>query len=147
MTERPSPKEDLATPRDGASIAVLKDRCVLLVKRARAPFAGLWSLPGGKTEVNEAPRDTVRRELKEETGIEADIEGVVDTVKIGPDEGGGTLTYRVTVFYGRPAGGSLKPGGDTEAAQWVHLDDVEELPMTPGTADLIWVAAHRIRSA
>jgi 8-oxo-dGTP diphosphatase len=147
MTEHPSPKEDLATPRDGASIAVLKDRCVVLVKLARAPFAGLWSLPGGKTEVNEAPRDTVRRELKEETGIEADIEGVVDTVKIGPDEGGGTLTYRVTVFYGRPAGGSLKPGGDTEAAQWVHLDDVEELPMTPGTADLIWVAAHRMRSA
>ena len=68
-------------------------------------------------------------------------------VKIGPDEGGATLTYRVTVFYGRPTGGSLKPGGDTEAARWVHLDDVEELPMTPGTADLIWVAAHRMRSA
>jgi ADP-ribose pyrophosphatase YjhB (NUDIX family) len=147
MTDRPSRQEDLARPREGASIAVLKDRCVLLVKRARAPFAGLWSLPGGKTDANEAPRDAVRRELKEETGIEADIEGVVDTVKIVPDEGGGSVTYRLTVFYGRPRGGSLKAGGDTEAAQWVHLDDVEELPMTPGTADLIWVAAHRMRSA
>ena len=44
-------------------------------------------------------------------------------------------TYRLTVFYGRPTGGILKPGGDAEAAEWVHLDDVEALPMTEGTAD------------
>jgi 8-oxo-dGTP diphosphatase len=138
--------EPLSTPgRDGASIAVLKDRCVLLVKRGRPPYAGLWSLPGGKTKASEAARDTVRRELKEETGIEADIEGVVDTVEIVPEESGGALTYRLTVFCGRPRGGTLKAGGDCEAAQWVHLDDVEALPLTPGTTDLIWAAAHRLR--
>ena len=49
------------------------------------------------------------------------------------------------MFYGRPTGGILKPGGDAEAAEWVHLDDVEALPMTEGTADLIWVAAHKVR--
>lgn len=145
MTKPLSTRDDLALPRDGASIAVLKDRCVLLVKRARPPYAGLWSLPGGKTKTNEAPRDAVRRELKEETGIEANIEGVVDTVKIVPEEGGGTLTYRLTVFYGRPTGGRLRAGDDSEAAQWVHLDDIEALPLTPGTIDLIWVAAHRLR--
>lgn len=116
---------------------------MLLVRRALPPYAGLWSLPGGKTEANETARDTVRRELKEETGIEVEIEGVVDTVNIVPGEGDGDVTYRLTVFYGHPTGGSLKAGGDVEAAEWVHLDDVEELPMTPGTADLIWVAALR----
>jgi ADP-ribose pyrophosphatase YjhB (NUDIX family) len=138
--------QDLAHVRDGASIAVFKDRKVLLVKRARAPFAGLWSLPGGKREGKEAPSEAARRELKEETGIEADVEGVVDMVKIPRDEqdSGGT-TYRLTVFYGRPTGGILKPGGDALAAEWVHLDDVEALPMTEGTADLIWVAAHKVR--
>jgi 8-oxo-dGTP diphosphatase len=145
MTKPLSTRKDLAPPFNGASIAVLKDRTVLLVKRARPPYAGMWSLPGGKAEADEAPRDAVRRELKEETGIEADIEGVVDTVKIVPEEGGGTLAYRLTVFYGRPTGGMLKAGGDSEAAQWVHLDDVEDLSMTPGTTDLIWVAAHRMR--
>jgi len=147
MTERPSPQDGLASPRDGASIAVLKDRCVLLVRRARPPYAGLWSLPGGKTEANETARDAVRRELKEETGLEAEIEGVVDTVKIVPDEARVSVTYLLTVFYGRPIGGNLRAGGDAAAAEWVHLDDVEELPMTPGTADLIWVAAHRARLA
>jgi ADP-ribose pyrophosphatase YjhB (NUDIX family) len=147
MTEpRSNTDEDLARVRDGASIAVFKDRKVLLVKRARPPFAGLWSLPGGKRVGEEAPREAARRELKEETGIEADVEGVVDMVKIprNEEDSGGT-TYRLTVFYGRPTGGILKPGGDAETAEWVHLDDVEALPMTEGTADLIWVAAHKVR--
>jgi len=142
MTERLLQQKDLARLYDGASIAVIKDRCVLLVRRARPPYARLWSLPGGKTEANETAQDAVRRELNEETGIEAEIEGVVDT-KIVPDEGGDSITYRLTVFYGRPTGGRLEAGGDAEAAEWVHLDNVEALPMTPGTADLIWVAAHR----
>jgi 8-oxo-dGTP diphosphatase len=144
MTERSSRQDDAIAPCDGASIAVFKDRCVLLVRRAHPPYAGLWSLPGGKIELGETAKDAVRRELQEEAGVEIAIEGVVDTVKIAPGEGDGT-TYRLTVFYGRPIGGSLKAGGDAEAAEWVHLDDVEELPMTPGTADLIWVAAHRAR--
>ena len=138
--------QDIARVRDGASIAVFKDRKVLLVKRARPPFAGLWSLAGGKREGQEAPREAARRELKEETGIEADVEGVVDLVKIPRDkEDSGGTTYRLTVFYGRPTGGILKPGGDAVVAAWVHLDDVEALPMTEGTADLIWVAAHKVR--
>jgi ADP-ribose pyrophosphatase YjhB (NUDIX family) len=143
MTERLPQQKDLARLYDGASIAVIKDRRVLLVRRARPPYARLWSLPGGKTEANETAQDAVRRELKEETGIEAEIEGVVDTFKIVPDEGGDSITYRLTVFYGRPTGGRLEAGGDAEAAEWVHLDNIEALPMTPGTADLIWVAAHR----
>jgi hypothetical protein len=58
---------------------------------------------------------------------------------------GGSTTYKLTVYYGRPTGGSLKAGGDTIAADWVHLDDIETLPMTEGTADLIWIAAHKVR--
>jgi 8-oxo-dGTP diphosphatase len=142
MTEsRSTVDQQLPRCRDGASIAVFKDRKVLLVKRGRPPFAGLWSLPGGKTEGEEAPREAARRELMEETGIEADVEGVVDTIKVAGDDTG----YRLTVFYGRPIGGTLRAGGDSLAAEWVHLDDVEALPMTEGTADLIWIAAHKVR--
>jgi ADP-ribose pyrophosphatase YjhB (NUDIX family) len=142
MTARPSMRHDLAV-RDGASIAVFKNRRVLLVKRGRAPFAGLWSLPGGKLEGDETPREAARRELKEETGIEAEVDGVVDTVKVAGGEG---TIYRLTVFYGRATGGILKAGSDSETAAWVPLDDIDALPMTEGTAELIWVAVHRLRT-
>src|SRR5262249_54788423 len=91
MTERLPQQKDLARLYDGASIAVIKDRRVLLVRRARPPYARLWSLPGGKTEANETAQDAVRRELKEETGIEAEIEGMVDTFKIVPTKAASVL--------------------------------------------------------
>ena len=141
MNEHIPTGPDLAY-RDGASMVVLNENKVLLVRRGRAPFSGLWSLPGGKTEGGETPREAARRELKEETGIEADVEGVLDRVTAAVP---GETSYRITVFYGRPMGGTLKTGGDAEAAEWVHLDDFEARPVTPGTAELIWAAAHRLR--
>lgn len=135
--------EHLTPSREGVSIALFKDRKVLLVRRKHAPFAGLWSLPGGKIEPGETLRDAARRELEEETGIEAEIDGIVDKIRVASEAD----SYRLTVFYGRPCGGSLKAGGDVEAARWVDLDQIEALPMTPGTAELIWIAAHRVRRA
>jgi len=145
MTASRSTDRSLAPLRDGASIAVLEDGKILLVRRGRPPFVGLWSLPGGKVERREAPREAACRELKEETGIEADVEGVVDVVKIAGDGDRNNASYRLTVFYGRLRGGRLKAGSDALAAEWVHLDEVEALPLTEGTADLIWAAAHKAR--
>ena len=121
--------------RDGASIAVLSQNKVLLVRRMRAPSAGSWSLPGGKIEGGESPREAARRELKEETGIEADVEGVLDGSRSRLPA---IRTYRLTVFYGRLTGGVLRPGGDAETAEWVHLDEVEARPddRGHGRADL-----------
>jgi mutator protein MutT len=145
MTAHRPPRHDPA-PRDGASIAVFKDRKVLLVKRGRAPLAGLWSLPGGKVEGGETPRQAACRELKEETGIEAEVEGIIDTVRVAAGGPSDAVTFRLTVFYGRPVGGSLTAATDAERAEWVHLDDIDALPMTEGAAELIWTAMHRLRT-
>ena len=69
------------------------------------------------------------------------MEGVLDRVAVAASD----ETYRLTVFYGRLTGGALKPGGDADTAEWVQLDEVEGRPMTEGTAELIWTAAHRLR--
>jgi len=131
--------------REGVSVALFKGRKVLLVKRKSAPFAGLWSLPGGKMEPGEGAQQAVLRELAEELGLGAEIQGIIDVVTVAPSGNAADATYRLTVFYGQPSGGRLRPGGDVEEAEWVALDEIEQRPLTPGAADLIWAAAHKVR--
>jgi 8-oxo-dGTP diphosphatase len=135
-------------PRRGASIAVFKGDAVLLVKRSRAPWRGLWSLPGGSIEAGETPREAASRELMEETGISAKIEGLLDTVDIAAKgDDGEAVKYRLDVFYGLHAGGSLQPASDAASARWVALGDLEKLSLTEGTGALISLAARLIGAA
>ena len=134
--------------RLGASIAVFKGDTVLLVERARAPFRGLWSLPGGSIEPGESASEAALRELKEESGTTAKIEGVVENVELAvTDDDGRPLTWRLAMFYGRYAGGSLQPGSDASDANWVAIADLEKLSLTEGTASLIRLAARRMRGS
>lgn len=58
-------------PKIGVGIAVIKNGKVLLGKRMNAHGAGEWAFPGGHLEFCECPHDCVKRELLEETGLEA----------------------------------------------------------------------------
>jgi ADP-ribose pyrophosphatase YjhB (NUDIX family) len=142
---RPSASEPCRAARRGASIAVFKADAVLLVRRARAPLRGLWSLPGGTVEPHEEPRQAALRELLEETAVTASLEGLVDTVEIeARDDGGNLVRYRLEVFYGRYFAGTARAGGDAAATRWAALADLPALEITPGTAELIGLAATRL---
>jgi ADP-ribose pyrophosphatase YjhB (NUDIX family) len=53
-----------------ATAAIVHHRgTILLTRRSRAPYAGLWDLPGGFVEAGEAPEAGMRRELSEELGV------------------------------------------------------------------------------
>jgi 8-oxo-dGTP diphosphatase len=62
-----------ARPILAVSAAVFRDGRALIIRRARAPLLGHFSLPGGGVEVGETLAAALARELMEEVGIEAEI--------------------------------------------------------------------------
>ena len=67
-------------PIAGVGVVVLRDNMVLMIRRGREPRRGQWSIPGGKQRLGETWRDTAAREVREETGVEIDVVGIVDVV-------------------------------------------------------------------
>jgi 8-oxo-dGTP diphosphatase len=61
-----------------AAIVVENGRVLLTQRKAGTHLAGAWEFPGGKVEPGEDPRATVRRELREELGIEVAVGEIVD---------------------------------------------------------------------
>ena len=74
-------------PIVGVGAVVFKDDAVLLIRRAKPPRAGQWSLPGGVQELGETWAECAHREIAEETGVEIELIGLVDVVDaITPDD-------------------------------------------------------------
>ncbi|MAA97947.1 MAG: ADP-ribose pyrophosphatase [Stappia sp.] len=124
-------------PRLGVSVLVEDDGRVLLVKRAKPPFEGAWSLPGGSVEFAETLGAAARRELLEETGLTADLDGApVEMVEILPDDARvpGGAHFVIAVFRGRAQGGEPRAGDDAAEAAFVAPETLDALAMTPGTA-------------
>jgi 8-oxo-dGTP diphosphatase len=91
---------------------------VLLIKRDREPFRGLWALPGGFVEEDEALERAAERELREETGLTGiHLEQVGAYGDPGRDPRGHTVSiaYSAVIEAGR---NNLKAGSDAADARW-----------------------------
>ena len=125
-------------PRAAASCAVFRTDTVLLVERGKGP-RGVGSLPGGHIEPGETAKAAALRELHEETGIEADIQGLADVHDvIYRDPGGGiNVHYVLTVYWGHWRAGEPQAASDVADARFVALGEIGRYALTPGAAALI----------
>src|SRR3954471_2916858 len=71
-------------PQLAVSAAIFRDGKVLLVRRARSPAKGFYSLPGGRVEFGESLHQALRREVDEETGLEIEIIGLAGWREVLP---------------------------------------------------------------
>lgn len=67
-------------PVPAVGVVCFRDDEVLLIRRGRPPREGEWSLPGGRIEPGEGAKQAALRELSEETGVQADLIGLIDVV-------------------------------------------------------------------
>lgn len=99
-------------------------RNILLVKRGKDPHKGQWCLPTGFAESGESIEDALLRELEEETGVKANIAGLVHVDSV-VDYYYGDLLF--LTFEVEQTGGILKPGDDSVAVKYVPLENLPSL--------------------
>ncbi len=116
-----------ARPIVGIGIVLLKPDAVLLVRRARPPGLGQWSLPGGAQELGETAEAAARRELREETGLDAGPLRLVAHVDNIDRDAAGRIRYHYTIldFAGPWVGGTPRPGDDVSEAVFAPLERLD----------------------
>ncbi len=136
----------VAWPRAAASAVILRGTEVLLIERGKGAMRGLWSVPGGHIEPGETARDAAYREVLEETGITAEIAGLLDVHDVIVRDASGLLTahYVIAVHYGRHVAGEPQPASDAAAAAYVPIGEISRLAMTAGAQTLIRRACERL---
>ncbi len=132
-------------PLVGVGVVVCKGDQVLLVRRAKAPRRGQWSLPGGAQKLGETVRQAAIREVREETGLEVALTKLLDAVdSISRDEAG-RVQYHYTLvdFAAEWRAGEPTPGGDAAEARWVARGDLDRYELWEETVRIIGLSAER----
>ena len=119
-------------PIVGIGAVIVKGNKVLLIKRAGDPGRGLWSIPGGLVELGEKIKDAVRREVKEETGLDVRVGEIADVTEIITRDEEGKVKYHFVIvdFFAEVLRGELKPSSDALEAKWVEFKDLRKYRLT-----------------
>src|SRR5258707_5968623 len=91
-------------PQLAVSAAIFRDGKVLLVRRARSPAKGFYSLPGGRVEFGEPLHTALHREVDEETALKIEIIGLAGWHEVMPGTSGGGHYLIISVAGRRIAG-------------------------------------------
>src|ERR1700722_6259976 len=125
------------------SAAVFRDGRALIIRRARAPLLGHFSLPGGGVEIGETLAAALARELIEEVGIEAEIIAFNRHVEAVFHEGDRILTHFVIAsFVARWVVGEPRLSDEVDAIKWIDPAGPLPSPTTPELGEVLARAAR-----
>jgi 8-oxo-dGTP diphosphatase len=106
---------------------------VLLVERGKPPSLGLWSIPGGRLEPRETLAQAVAREVLEETGLIVEVGALACVLERFGDD----YHFVLLDYHARVCGGRLAAASDARAARFVRFEELRDLPLTEGLADVL----------
>lgn len=135
-------------PVPAVGVVCLKGDAVLLIRRGTPPRQGEWSLPGGRIEPGEAVTAAALRELREETGVEADLVGLIDVVDglFPASDGVGSKHYVLIDYAARWRSGEVRAGDDAAEAEFVAFDEALRRVDWSETRRIISLARDMIRT-
>ncbi len=140
-------REYPARPIVGVGALIIKNGKLLLIKRGAKPGQGRWSIPGGLVELGERVQDAVVREVKEECGLDIEVERLMDVFDNITRDEKGRIQYQFVVvnFLAKIKGGILRNADDVLEAIWVKLNEVEKYNLTNSFRDFFQKHHERLK--
>ena len=132
-------------PIVGVGTVVMDSDMVLMIKRGKPPRQGSWSLPGGAQELGETIREAARREVREETGLQIEIFGLIDVVDSVRSDADDKIEYHYTLIdlAGYSVGGTLMAGGDAQDCRWFTRTEINAMDIWSETKRIISLAGDK----
>ncbi|MCZ8521239.1 MULTISPECIES: NUDIX domain-containing protein [Paenibacillus] len=122
----------------GVGALIVKEKAFLLVRRAQNPGMGYWTNPGGYIEQLEGIEETIRREVREEAGVDAVVRRII-ALRDQPR----TIHNVYIAFEMEYVGGEPVPDGvEVDAAGFFTLEEIESMNVAPFTRWLLDAAAN-----
>jgi len=136
----PNPRKYPQRPIVAVSGVILNPtKEILIVRRAKSPGKGLWSLPGGAVKIGEKLHNALIREIKEECNISIKIEkflGAFDRIFF--DENQNVQYHYVVLDYlCHTKDTEIQPASDIDDYIWISSETISEYSYTPGVKDFL----------
>ena len=129
-------------PYLAVSAAIIRDGRILIVRRARPPAHGLFTLPGGGVEVGETLHEAVIREVREETALTVEPLALAGYREAIARDGDGKIERHFVIlpFAARWIAGDVALNDELAEARWLLPDELADLKTTEGLADIVRAA-------
>ncbi|HLZ03848.1 MAG TPA: NUDIX hydrolase [Bradyrhizobium sp.] len=138
------PPDPALRPQLAVSAAIFRDGKVLLLRRARSPGKGFYSLPGGRVEFGESLHEALKREVHEETGLKIDIVGLAGWREVLPGNSGGGH-YMIMSFAARWVSQEPVLNDEHDDFKWLTPGDFGDLRLTGGLLEVVEAARQLVR--
>jgi 8-oxo-dGTP diphosphatase len=121
-----------AHPTPAVAAIILRDREILMVRRGQEPGAGRWSIPGGSVELGETLEQALKREVREETGLEIEVGEFAGIAEVIVREGEAIKWHYVILDYFATPSSTSEPiaASDVTECRWIPLDELARYDVT-----------------